>query len=32
MSEQQVLDNRALTEKIAELERRLEALERKEAN
>jgi len=31
MSEQQVLDNKALTEKIAELERRLEALERKEA-
>jgi len=31
MSEQQVLDNRALTEKIAELERRLEVLERKEA-
>jgi len=32
MSEQQVLDNKALTAKVLELERRLEALERKEAN
>jgi len=32
MSEQQILDNKALTAKVLELERRLEALERKEAN
>jgi len=28
MSEQQILDNKALTEKIAELERRVEVLEK----